>query len=373
MNVKLFALVSTLLFFISCGRHESYLEKQNIKKRINLLLGDTRLQALSIIKQGKLDDLKKLIDGGVDVNAVNENKETLLMIATDWNHPVLVEYLLQMGADKDLEGPENKKAIDYAQNQLLKSLIQGISPSPDDVAPYLFESMRSLNLELLEFCFKYDVELNELNEEKKTPLIMFIKHYENVTDAQGKVKLDAMIKAMIQNEKVDLNMADTKEELLPIIHYMTSKRFIFDNQYEIMQLFLEKADLLAVYKKYRRIFLHQICKEMDNQDFLDNARSIFETVNQFSDVKKERYKDLFIIQDVLPKRGSEIPNETFFHCLLGNYSKVSFQSDYLKWIKWSLELDYPMDFNIKDAKGKTPLELARSLNLNDVVLMMEGE
>ena len=50
-------------------------------------------------KAGNLDEVKALVGGGADINAIDENFETALYMAAKKNHVAVVEFLIGKGAD----------------------------------------------------------------------------------------------------------------------------------------------------------------------------------------------------------------------------------------------------------------------------------
>jgi ankyrin repeat protein len=64
-----------------------------------------------------IEILKMLIREGVDVNAVDSDKETALMYASRYDDLEAIEILLAAGADTSLKNDENQTAFDLASEK----------------------------------------------------------------------------------------------------------------------------------------------------------------------------------------------------------------------------------------------------------------
>ena len=95
---------------------------------------------------GKLDDVKKFVEEGADVNYVCEQQcagWTPVMIAAANNHPEVVRYLISKGADVNIANRMGRTALHYSTNyefiDIIKMLLEaGANPnatSQDNTTP----------------------------------------------------------------------------------------------------------------------------------------------------------------------------------------------------------------------------------------------
>jgi ankyrin repeat protein len=92
--------------------------------------GTTALMWASM--NGHLEVVRYLVElGGANVNAaMTDDGFTSLMWACQEGRLEIVRYLCQHGADPNITNKEGKKAIDYANNPAIKSiLLEGCSPA----------------------------------------------------------------------------------------------------------------------------------------------------------------------------------------------------------------------------------------------------
>ena len=57
---------------------------------------------LQAAKNGNLDNVKKALKGGADVNETAKNGTSALILASEEDHEEVVKYLIDKGADPDL-------------------------------------------------------------------------------------------------------------------------------------------------------------------------------------------------------------------------------------------------------------------------------
>ena len=78
------------------------------------IAADISPEMLTAAKDGKLDDVKKLIANGEDINATSAEGVTALMIAAAENQVVIVKALIQAGADARARTKSGKTALFFA-------------------------------------------------------------------------------------------------------------------------------------------------------------------------------------------------------------------------------------------------------------------
>jgi hypothetical protein len=76
------------------------------------------------VKEGNIQEISLLIGKGVDINQTNSNHQTALMIAAHHGNAVLVEWLLQHGADATKRDLKWRDASAYARNTQHEQIAQ---------------------------------------------------------------------------------------------------------------------------------------------------------------------------------------------------------------------------------------------------------
>lgn len=69
----------------------------------------------SMVKSGKVNNLRMLLHSGEDVNQKNVRGLTPLMLAAMGNYPIVVRRLLEAGADKSITNNDGKTALELAE------------------------------------------------------------------------------------------------------------------------------------------------------------------------------------------------------------------------------------------------------------------
>ena len=75
---------------------------------------------------GDVEIAKILVNYGADVNATDNNKKTVLMMAVVSGHTELIEYLLSKGSKLETKSVHQKTALDFARSfgkiEIIKTL-----------------------------------------------------------------------------------------------------------------------------------------------------------------------------------------------------------------------------------------------------------
>ena len=128
---------------------------------------------LSAVSKGKLDIVKQMMTGGIDINTTDENGTTPLMIASFEGHEPLVTYFIDMGADLMKKDYRGKIALDYAvQNEkyeiagLLKEACENEKRNPR-----IFQIIQKGNVNHLKQLIEWGIYVNVENEAGETPLM----------------------------------------------------------------------------------------------------------------------------------------------------------------------------------------------------------
>ena len=68
-------------------------------------------QLFKTVELNKIDEVKKLIEAGADVNAVDKNGITALQRASSWGRSDVVKMLIEAGADVNVVGVPAKYIV----------------------------------------------------------------------------------------------------------------------------------------------------------------------------------------------------------------------------------------------------------------------
>ncbi|MGQ0622683.1 MAG: ankyrin repeat domain-containing protein [Panacagrimonas sp.] len=77
------------------------------------------------MEYNKIDEVQRLLDLGLDVNARGRDGWTLLMVAAWKDKPDVVDALLQRGANRSLRNDKGETAADLAGSQVLRERLGG--------------------------------------------------------------------------------------------------------------------------------------------------------------------------------------------------------------------------------------------------------
>ena len=69
---------------------------------------------LSAAKNGKLEQIKKSLNGGADIDETSKNGSTALILAAEQNQLELVKYLVKQGADPNMSTSMGATALNRA-------------------------------------------------------------------------------------------------------------------------------------------------------------------------------------------------------------------------------------------------------------------
>lgn len=95
---------------------ESILRKHGIEESVESLRGNSSL-LFAAVKHGNIEEVKKRVDAGVDVNELNSRGWTPLMLAASCGHGEIVDLLIKAKADPNIVATEFRskvRAIDLA-------------------------------------------------------------------------------------------------------------------------------------------------------------------------------------------------------------------------------------------------------------------
>ena len=76
--------------------------------------GDCYTELMKAVEEGNPDEIKKIIDSGVDVNAQNSDGWTALMRACEEGNIKCIKLLLAAGADPNIQSNNGNTALMWA-------------------------------------------------------------------------------------------------------------------------------------------------------------------------------------------------------------------------------------------------------------------
>lgn len=87
-------------------------------------LVDMTSDLIAAAESGNLDEVKRLVETGAELNAQDDRGRTAVMAATHGNHPAVVEYLLAKGADVNLRDEMSDNPLLYAGAEGLLEIVR---------------------------------------------------------------------------------------------------------------------------------------------------------------------------------------------------------------------------------------------------------
>lgn len=83
-----------------------------------------KVDLVSAAESGNLDEVKRLVETGAQLNAQDDRGRTALMAATHGNHPEVLEYLLGKGADVNIRDERSDNPLLYAGAEGLLEIVK---------------------------------------------------------------------------------------------------------------------------------------------------------------------------------------------------------------------------------------------------------
>lgn len=107
-------LMAGLLFLISCTSEESESENTQAPQEQNTTAQFTGQNLRDASLQGRTDQVRQMVEQGVDVNASDDGERTALMLASFNGHTEIAELLLNEGARVDDRNAEGRTPLIFA-------------------------------------------------------------------------------------------------------------------------------------------------------------------------------------------------------------------------------------------------------------------
>ncbi|KAJ8269069.1 hypothetical protein COCON_G00116760 [Conger conger] len=98
---------------------------------VNRTLTGGRTPLHYAVDSGQAEMLEFLLSKGADVNALDKHKISPLFSAIYEGHTNCVKILLAKGADKTQKGPDGLTALEAAETECMKALLQSLRVSED--------------------------------------------------------------------------------------------------------------------------------------------------------------------------------------------------------------------------------------------------
>ncbi len=158
-------------------------------------------------KHDRPEIIKKMIAQGVDIEAENEDGETALYLACDWEKPEVVSLLLKAGANINIKGKYKDSLFYEACESGNEDIVSMLVKAGADVNsknryknPALFAACENGNSEIVSLLIKAGANINLKNEDGETALKCFCKN-EDIEDTE--------IVSVLINAGAEVNIADS--------------------------------------------------------------------------------------------------------------------------------------------------------------------
>jgi len=161
-----------------------------------------------------VDDVKKVLETGVDINQKNDSGFTPLLIAVTENNLDIVKYLVSKGADLTLKNNQGFNALIIATNEnhveiaeyLLEKGADITTTDPRNKRQAIHIAARLGYIGILDVLLKKGVDVNQATANKEMPLHLAVQSL-YVPSVKYLVKKGADINAIDQSGKTPLDSA----------------------------------------------------------------------------------------------------------------------------------------------------------------------
>ncbi len=133
-------------------------------------------QLITAAYDGNLSKVRSLINQGTDINAMDNNNATILMLAALGSHVEVVRFLLQSGADVNLKGDKGVTALMvgiFANSDILVRMFLESGAKVDDKfngVTALMVASEIGNLDIVRMLVEAGADINLKNDYGKTAL-----------------------------------------------------------------------------------------------------------------------------------------------------------------------------------------------------------
>jgi ankyrin repeat protein len=321
----------------------------------------SKINIFSLINKGDLDQVKILIENGLDINTRNtcEGKYTLLMTACNKNKIKIVEYLIEKGANVKLKDKDGNtaffRACKYSNANIVKFFItkEMFDINAKDEYGYtpLNCSIIEKNNKVAKYLVSEGIYINIKNKDGRTPLIQacFTDEFElikflvekgadiNAKDNEGKTALEIAAKRFYSN--------------LDIIKYLIKKGADIKNYKDTLLI-------LSINRKDNEFFKYLLAKGA-NINFKSEGNTLLHYSSRSGDLNISKY---------LIEKGADVNARNSYESTplhdssrLGNFDT----SEYL--------IEKGADVNAKNNKGEIPLMKAYQNDHIETVKLLIGK
>jgi len=291
---------------------------------------DNSEEILSAIKNNDLEIIRKIDDIN---NLLFNKKRTLLMIAVIHDKIDIVNFLLSKGSNIDIQDENGSTALHFACNngnmELVKILVtNGANINIDDnynSTPLHFAILR--NEDIFKYLVENGADINKMTKLKTTPV-----HFAVFMNKLG------IVKYLVQTKGVSINFKDMSGDTL--LHLAVRTKNL-----EMVKFFVEKGhatDIVNIIK----------------QNPIDIAeQEILKLIKRIEEGEKVEEVEIKATIDIYEYLKKDINGDTLLH--------LAVRIKNLEMIKFFVEKGY--DVNIKNNKGKTPIELTNNKKIIELL------
>lgn len=192
-------------------------------------------QLMTAVTQGDTETVEKLIQNEIDINAVDDQGRTAVLIATHNNDPTLVQVLINHGADINIRDMNQDNVLLYAGAEGLLEIVQIAIESGADTTltnryggVALIPAAERGHVEVVkELLTHSDTDVNHINDLHWTALL------EAIILSDGGEKHQEIVQLLIDHG-ADVTISD-KEGITPLQHAI-------DRSFKEIEHLLKEAD-----------------------------------------------------------------------------------------------------------------------------------
>lgn len=222
---KDFLLILSFFICTACGSHSQELFRiDSISPAKSTEEKDFTLILINAVNAGDLNKVKEAIEGGGDVNTMSNEGLTLIMIATRSQQFAVLEYLIQSGADVELESQfePTTKVYDFIGGDdetvaILSAIINREELNGDLLTSSMYSAIQLMNIDNLTWLLEKGADPNNIRKtssgsEKDTPLIYLFSL--RGVEGEAFTKLKAIFELFVSHPSIDLNIEVKKSTAL---------------------------------------------------------------------------------------------------------------------------------------------------------------
>lgn len=217
-----------LFFLASCGSHDQNLKRSEVKEPIEKIEEKNPEQILiNAVNSGDLEQVKKSLAEGMDVNLRNNGGLTLLMVAIQARQLAVMELLVESGADRELktENADYDPALDALQflatlelsedlNDIYESIIKSQPFELEALQEFLFLSVTAGDKHLMKWLLDKGMDPNTLeysgSGKPKDSVLISIFRRKGV-EGDAFIALKEVFDVLVAHPDIDVNLKVRKD------------------------------------------------------------------------------------------------------------------------------------------------------------------